>query len=174
MAWARGPDPVRRENQRRRDIFAIRERNQIPNAALSRQYGSIFEIGRAVSNPVLAGKRIAVIEDEAPIGAMLEIMLDELGCVHAGTARTLTEAMSLADTIDVAAVDAVLLDYRLKGEASAPAALRLKNRGIRVIVTTGMDGLSLPETMQDCATICKPYGIDGLEQGLIEALALER
>jgi DNA-binding NtrC family response regulator len=127
-------------------------------------------IGNDVSNPVLAGKRIAVIEDEVPIGAMLEIMLDELGCVHAGTARTLTEAMSLADTLEPCDVDAVLLDYRLKGEASAPAAQRFKMRGIRVIVTTGMDDRSLPDTLQDCATIRKPYGIDGLEQGLIDAL----
>ncbi|MGE3476896.1 MAG: hypothetical protein AB7H70_13930 [Rhodospirillaceae bacterium] len=126
-----------------------------------------------MSNPILAGKRIAVIEDEVPIGAMLEIMLDELGCVHAGTARTLTEAMSMADSINAEDVDAVLLDYRLKGEASAPAAQRLQNRGIRVIVTTGMDDRSLPETMQGCATIRKPYGIDGLEQGLIDALALK-
>jgi DNA-binding NtrC family response regulator len=127
-------------------------------------------IGNEVSNPVLAGKRIAVIEDEVPIGAMLEIMLDELGCVHAGTARTLPEAMSLAETLDASDVDAVLLDYRLKGEGSDPAAQRLKKRGIRVIVTTGMDDTSLPEAMQDCATIRKPYGIDGLERGLIDAL----
>ncbi|MGE3335001.1 MAG: hypothetical protein AB7I36_15250 [Rhodospirillaceae bacterium] len=127
-----------------------------------------------MSNPILAGKRIAVIEDEVPIGAMLEIMLDELGCVHAGTARTLTEAMSLADTLDANDVDAVLLDYRLKGEASGPAAQRLKNRGIRVIVTTGMDDRSLPEPMQGCATIRKPYGLEGLEQGLIDALAVAK
>lgn len=127
-----------------------------------------------MSNPLLAGKRIAVIEDEVPIGAMLEIMLDELGCVHAGTARTLTEAMSLADTLEAGDVDAVLLDYRLKGEGSAPAAQRFMNRGIRVIVTTGMDDQSLPESMQDCATIRKPYGIEGLEQGLVDALALPR
>lgn len=123
-----------------------------------------------MSNPVLAGKRIAVIEDELPIGAMLEIMLDELGCVHAGTARTLTEAMSLAETLNPCDVDAVLLDYRLKGEASGPACEQFKSRGIRVIVTTGMDDQNLPATMQGCAQIRKPYGIDLLEQGLMDAL----
>jgi DNA-binding NtrC family response regulator len=124
-----------------------------------------------VSNPVLIGKRIAVIEDELPIGAMLEIMLDELGCVHAGTARTLNEALTLADTLNAEDVDAVLLDFRLKGEGSMPAAQRFQNRGIRVIVTTGMDDHSLPEGLQGCATIRKPYGIDGLEQGLMSALS---
>lgn len=123
-----------------------------------------------MSNPVLAGKRIAVIEDEPPIGAMLEIMLDELGCVHAGTARTLTEALSLAEKLQACDVDAVLLDYRLKGEASGPACEQFKSRGIRVIVTTGMDDQSLPAAMQGCAQIRKPYGIDLLEQGLIDAL----
>lgn len=101
---------------------------------------------------------------------MLEIMLDELGCVHAGTARTLTEALSLAETLQAGDVDAVLLDYRLKGEASAPACEQFKNRGIRVIVTTGMDDNSLPAAMRGCAQIRKPYGIDLLEQGLMDAL----
>ncbi len=126
-----------------------------------------------MSHPVLAGKRIAVIEDEVPINAMLEIMLDELGCVHAGTARTLTEALSLADTLEACDVDAVLLDYRLKGEGSAPAAEQFRKRGIRVIVTTGMDDKNLPVELQDCASIRKPYGIELLEQGLIEALSGE-
>ena len=122
-----------------------------------------------MSNPVLLGKRIAVIEDEVPIGAMLEIMLGELGCVHAGTARTLNEAMSLADKLNPDDVDLVLLDFRLKGEGSTPAAQRFKNRGIQIIVTTGMDDHSLPESLQGCATLRKPYGIDGLEQGLMDA-----
>lgn len=126
-----------------------------------------------MSNPVLAGKRIAVIEDEVPINVMLEIMLDELGCVHAGTARTLTEALSLADTLDARDVDAVLLDYRLKGEGSAPAAEQFRKRGIRVIVTTGMDDRNLPAELQDCASIRKPYGIELLEQGLVDALSRE-
>jgi DNA-binding NtrC family response regulator len=143
---------------------------RIPKCGVIKAIQFIVLIGIEVSNPVLAGKRIAVIEDEVPIGAMLEIMLDELGCVHAGTARTLTEAMSLADSLDARQVDAVLLDYRLKGEGSGPAAQRFKNRGIRVIVTTGMDDHSLPDALQNCATIRKPYGIDGLEQGLIDAL----
>lgn len=130
-------------------------------------------MGPHVSNPVLAGKRIAVIEDEIPINTMLEIMLDELGCVHAGTARTLREAMSLADTLHADDVDAVLLDYRLKGEGSAPAAQEFKKRGIRVIVTTGMDDHTLPAELQDCASIRKPYGIELLEQGLIDALSRE-
>ena len=128
-------------------------------------------MGNPVSNPVLAGKRIAVIEDEVPINAMLEIMLDELGCVHAGTARTLTEALSLADTLDADDVDAVLLDYRLKGEASAPAAQEFRKRGIRVIVTTGVDDQNLPAELRDCASIRKPYGLELLEQGLVDALS---
>jgi DNA-binding NtrC family response regulator len=121
-----------------------------------------------MSHPVLEGKRVAVIEDEVPIGAVLEIMLGELGCVYAGSARTLKEAMSLADEAEV---DAVLLDYKLKGEPSDPAAQRFMTRGIRVILTTGVEQIHLPATLQDCAIVRKPYGLENLEQGLVRALS---
>jgi len=124
-----------------------------------------------VSNPLLAGKRIAVVEDEIPIGAMLEIMLEELGCVHAGTARTLPEALSLADTLAAGAADAVLVDYKLKGEESSPAAEKLMNRGFIVIMTTGMDDADLPLALQSCIIVRKPFGLELLEKGLMEAFA---
>ncbi len=121
----------------------------------------------AICNSLLRGKRIAVVEDEPPIGMILGIMLDELGCVQAGSARTLREAMILSQGIDA---DAVLLDYRLKGELSEPAAQRFLARGIKVILTTGADTRDLPETLKACSVIQKPFGLDTVEQGLIEAL----
>jgi DNA-binding NtrC family response regulator len=120
-----------------------------------------------MSNPVLAGKRIAVIEDEVPLGVVLGIMLNELGCVQAGVARTLAEALQLAE--DVVA-DAVLLDYRLKDEHSDPAAVRFLERGIKVILTTGAETASLPETLKPCAVMHKPFGLANLEDSLVQAL----
>jgi hypothetical protein len=37
----------------------------------------------------LAGKRVLLVEDEALVALMLEEMLEELGCVLAGTAASL-------------------------------------------------------------------------------------
>lgn len=116
---------------------------------------------------MLRGKRIAVVEDEPPIGMILEIMLDELGCVPAGTAKTLSEALALS--VDIEA-DAVLLDYRLKGELSEPAAQSFLARGIKVVLTTGADTRDLPETLKACAVIQKPFGLETVERGLVEAL----
>ena len=95
---------------------------------------------RPMTNPVLSGKRIAVIEDEVPLSTVLGFMLDELGCVQAGSARTLSAALDLADGVHA---DAVVMDYRLKDERSEPAALRFLERGIKVILTTGAQPDSL-------------------------------
>ncbi|MBX7198985.1 MAG: hypothetical protein K1X51_06370 [Rhodospirillaceae bacterium] len=119
-------------------------------------------------NPILRGKRIAVVEDEPAIGLLLRIMLDELGCVQAGTARTLSEAMALSGDIEA---DAVLLDYRLKGELSEPAAHSFLARGIKVVLTTGIDPRDLPGTLKVCAVIRKPFGLDNVESGLVRALS---
>ena len=116
---------------------------------------------------MLRGKRVAVVEDEPPIGMILGIMLDELGCVHAGSAKTLSEALILSEGIEA---DAVLLDYRLKGEFSESAALSFLERGIKVVLTTGADIRDLPVTLQTCAVIQKPFGLDNIERGLVEAL----
>jgi DNA-binding NtrC family response regulator len=115
---------------------------------------------------MLRGKRIAVIEDEPPIEMILGIMLDELGCIQAGSARTLSEAMTMSMGVEA---DAVLLDYRLKGELSGPAVKGFLDRGIKVVLTTGADPRDLPDTFKACAVIQKPFGLDTIERGLIEA-----
>ena len=120
-----------------------------------------------VTHPVLSGKRVAVIEDEPPIGMILGVMLDELGCIQAGTAKSLSEAMLLADDLQA---DVVLLDFRLKGEPSEPVAQRLLERGVKVVITTGADVQDLPERLQGCAVIRKPFGLETIEQGLVAAL----
>ena len=116
---------------------------------------------------MLRGKRIAVVEDEPPIGMILGIMLDELGCIQAGSARTLSEAMTLSEGIEA---DVVLLDYRLKGEFSDPVAKSFLDRGIKVVVTTGADVRDLPEAFKACSVIQKPFGLEMIERGLVEAL----
>lgn len=115
---------------------------------------------------ILRGKRIAVVEDEAPIGMILGIMLDELGCVHAGSAKTLSEALTMSQGVEA---DAVLLDYRLKGELSEPAAKCFLDRGIKVVLTTGADVRDLPETFKACAVVQKPFGLETIERGLVQA-----
>jgi DNA-binding response OmpR family regulator len=120
-----------------------------------------------VTHPVLSGKRVAVIEDEPPIGLILGYMLDELGCVQAGSAKSLPEAMSLADDLDA---DVVLLDFRLKGQPSEPVARRLLERGVKVVITTGADDAELPENLRRCALVRKPFGLETIEQGLVAAL----
>ena len=124
-----------------------------------------------MSHPVLSGKRVAVIEDEVPLSTVLEIMLDELGCVQVGSARNLSDALDLADGVNA---DAVVCDYRLKDERSEPAALRLLERGIKVILTTGAEPESLPETLRPCDVLPKPFGLTNLEDTLVRIFETEQ
>jgi DNA-binding NtrC family response regulator len=129
--------------------------------------GAVTPFENTPPNPALRRKRIAVVEDEPPIEMILGIMLDELGCVQAGSARTLSEALAMSHGIEA---DAVLLDYRLKGEFSDAAAKSFLDRGIKVVLTTGADVRDLPDTFKDCSVIQKPFGLDTIERGLMEAL----
>ena len=79
----------------------------------------------------------------------------------------MTEACALSEGLEA---DAVLLDYRLKGELSEPVARRFLDRGIKVVITTGADVKDLPEVMRGCAVVQKPFGLDNIEHGLVQAL----
>ena len=73
----------------------------------------------------LRGAHVLVVEDEAILSGKLEAMLLDLGCVVAGTADKLDDALQIARTSDF---DVALLDVNLGGKRVDPVAEALSPR----------------------------------------------
>jgi CheY-like chemotaxis protein len=117
--------------------------------------------------PALLGLEILLVEDEATVAAMLEDMLAEFGCILAGAAATLSEA--LAEIQTATAIAAAILDVNLHGEKVFPVADILVSRGVPIVFSTAYDPGDLPERYPRARIIQKPYRPEALA-GLLVAI----
>ena len=116
--------------------------------------------------PSLQGARVLVVEDEAMLSLSLRDMLLDLGCVVAGTADKLDDALQMARTSEF---DVALLDINLGGKRVDPVAEVIRARGTPIVFVsgygrTGASGLVLE----------KPYDPADLERVLNQALGASR
>lgn len=113
--------------------------------------------------PNLAGFRILVVEDEAPIALQMEDMLVELGGAVVGPASRVGQALRL---LEGQAVDAAVLDLNIAGELVYPVADALENRGLPYIFVTGYGASGLAEPYRSQPVLEKPFR----RRELLEAL----
>jgi CheY-like chemotaxis protein len=109
------------------------------------------------------GTRVFIVEDEAMIRMLLEDMLGELGCLIAGSAGSMAEALAAARDGDF---DVALLDVNLQGENTGPVAEVLQARGVPFVFATGYGAQGLPEAFRDRPALKKPFQQDGLSRVL--------
>lgn len=100
------------------------------------------------------GTRVLIVEDEMLIAMTAEDMIEEIGCVVAGVATTLAEAMASADA---GGFDVAMLDINLNGQQSLPVAEQLRAAGTAFLFTTGYGSLGLGEAFGDAVVVKKPY-----------------
>ncbi len=115
----------------------------------------------------LAGKRILVVEDESLIAMLLEMALQDEGCVVVGPASRVDEALELA--ADGQHLDGALLDVNLAGEAVFPVAEALASRAVPFLLLSGYGDQAVPAG-QNWPIRSKPFDVvDVLEtlSGLI-------
>jgi CheY-like chemotaxis protein len=112
----------------------------------------------------LRGTRVLVVEDEAMLSLELESMLVDMGCVIAGTAAKLDDALRIARSSEF---DVALLDVNLGGKRVTQAEEAIRARGIPIIFVTGYD-----KTAASGLVLAKPYGAAALERMLNEALGV--
>ena len=124
-----------------------------------------------MSDVVLQGCRVLVVEDEVLIGMVLEDILDMLGCTLTGSATTMDEAWRLiaANEFDVA-----ILDVNIGSDPIFPLADAVRERGVPVVFATGSLPDSLPDRFADCAVLEKPYVYAGVEAALGRACRIDR
>ena len=114
--------------------------------------------------PSLQGARVLVVEDEAILSLSLEDMLLDLGCVVAGTAGGLDDALTMARTSEF---DVALLDINLGNKRVDPVAEVIKARGVPVVFVSGYGRPGVSGLVLE-----KPYDSADLERALNLALGV--
>lgn len=114
----------------------------------------------------LRGARVLIVEDEAMLSLNLVAMLRDLGCVVAGTADKLDNALQIARTSDF---DVALLDVNIGGKRVDPVTEVIRARGTPIIFVTGYG-----KTAASGLVLEKPYDAAALERMLSEALGMRR
>ncbi len=117
----------------------------------------------------LYGLRVLVVEDETMVAMMLEDMLEEFGCVIAGVAGTVDQALERIEAI--ASIDAAILDVNLGGEKIYPVADVLTELEVPFVFSTGYGPGDLSQRYPHSQTLAKPYEASALA-GVLAACCL--
>lgn len=121
--------------------------------------------GSPAAYPALLGLEILLVEDEALVAALLEDMLADFGCVLAGAAATVGEALAAVEA--ASEIDAAILDVNLGGEKVYPVADILVGRGVPIVFSTAYGPADLVERYPLARIIHKPYRPEALAEMLI-------
>lgn len=108
-----------------------------------------------------------IVEDDPFITLALEETLTDFGLVVAGSARSLPQAMRLAQTV---AFDLALLDVNIGQDRIDPVADIVSARGIPFVFTTGCGRAGLPEAYLQRPIVEKPFYVEEILRTLREEL----
>ena len=114
----------------------------------------------------LSGRRILVVEEDAPAALILENMLRTLGCSVPGRTCKASDAVAIIET-DPLGLDAATL--KLSGEGCAEVAAALELRGIPFVITTRRDAPEVAAQYKSHPVLLNPFLIDDL-RSILEAL----
>lgn len=120
-----------------------------------------------MTNKLLSGRRVLVVEDEMLVLMNIEFMLADLGCECVTAAATVDQALAQLET-DV--FDAAVLDVNLNGRESYAVADALGGRGIPFVFSTGYSDEGMRDEYRDRPVLRKPYQQERLVQILTRLL----
>ncbi len=107
-----------------------------------------------MTDDVLSGKHILVVEDEYLIAADIERMLTRRNAIVLGPAGCLENGLSLTKN---EAINAAILDMNLEHGLSFPIVDRLIERRISYLLMTGYNDWALPPDYRMAPRITKPF-----------------
>lgn len=119
-----------------------------------------------MTEEMLEGLRVLLVEDEMLVCMDLEDMLTDFGCVVVGPAARVKQAL---DLIDREPVDAAVLDVNLGSERSYPVAERLSARGVPFLLSTGY--ADVDADYKDRPRLQKPFSDQQLARALVSLKA---
>jgi CheY-like chemotaxis protein len=104
--------------------------------------------------PLPPGTRVLIVEDEPIIAMTAEDIVEDLGCVVAGSAATAAAAAALAAA---GGFDVAMLDINLNGETSLAVAAALRDAGTPFVFTTGYGSTGPGTAFAGIEVVKKPY-----------------
>ncbi len=113
----------------------------------------------------LEGKRVLVVEDDIELAVLLEEYLTGIGVVVVGPAFNLVQAELFSTELDV---DVVVLDMTLQADRMDSLAIRLRERELPFVVTTG-SAPTIAAQPPGVECLHKPYSLAQLEEALLRA-----
>jgi CheY-like chemotaxis protein len=120
------------------------------------------------SAPMLAGKRVLVVEDEDLVAFLIENLLEDCGCTVVGPYGTVEAALAAAHT---ETFDLAVLDVNLHGLRVYPVAEFLAERSIPFLFLSGYGDEAIPLGRNTWKVCAKPFKISDLVAMLQQALA---
>ena len=111
--------------------------------------------------------RVLVAEDEPLLQMMLEEVLAPLDCTVVATCASRAEAFELSRTEEL---DFAVIDYWLGSESSDDVITILNQRGIPVILATGVATHLSPCLREVVAVVDKPYSVAAIENAIEHCL----
>ena len=121
-----------------------------------------------VTDVLLQGCRVLVVEDEYFIADDLAAALVAAGAEVVGPAPTVDAALAL---LERQRVDCAVLDVNLRGQMAFPLADELRRWGVPFVFATGYDASVVPAQYRDVARWQKPFDIGDLMRALPAATA---
>jgi CheY-like chemotaxis protein len=122
----------------------------------------------ALAAPLLAGKRVLVVEDEALVAILIESLLEDCDATVVGPCGTVESALEAvrSETFDLA-----VLDVNLHGLRVYPVAELLAERNIPFLFLSGYGEGAIPLGRSTWKVCAKPFKISELMAMLQETLA---
>ena len=118
-----------------------------------------MDAGHSVDRPMLDGRRILIVEDEALLAMVAEDELLEAGAQIVGPAASVGEALRLIEmTATDGGLSAAVLDIRVAGEEVDPVAGRLAALGVPFVFATGYSNDDVMAEHTAAPVLHKPFG----------------
>ena len=102
----------------------------------------------------LFGTKVLVVEDEYYLAADLSRALADVGAEVVGPVGTLAEAQA---AVESGGFNCAVVDMNLRGSFAHGVAEKLGTRGVPLIIATGYDRATLPESLRAVPWVDKPF-----------------
>jgi DNA-binding NtrC family response regulator len=113
-------------------------------------------------------RRVLIVEDEAMIAMLLELVLQNADCAIVGPVNSVRGALRLIESQNL---DAAVIDFRLGDDDSCEIMDVLDKLGIPFLIMTGQEMADLPPRLRHLNIMNKPFQAEALVRAVEKILS---